>query len=183
MKLLIASDIHGSAYAVRKLIGHFGDEKCDRMLLLGDLLYHGPRNALPGEYDCQSVALQLNAIKDKIWCVRGNCDADVDGMVLDFPYTAEYMQLVVGDKVIFASHGHRIGPDNLPPIGSCDILMCGHTHIPEIRKYPDGLIYANPGSISIPKGGSKASYMTFDGNILCQKELENGQVFNSFEIK
>lgn len=183
MKLLIASDLHGSALAVRKLIGRYWDEKCDNILLLGDILYHGPRNSLPGEYDTKSVAEQLNVLKDKIWCVRGNCDAEVDQCVLDFPIMADYMQIPIGGKVIFATHGHHFGPDNPPPIGSCDILMCGHFHIPEIRQIADGLIYANPGSTSIPKGGSTASYMTFDGHILCQKELDNGRVFNSYEFK
>lgn len=183
MKLLIASDIHGSALATRKLIGAFYDEKCDYMLLLGDILYHGPRNALPGEYDCAETAKQLNAIKEKIWCVRGNCDAEVDQMVLEFPIQAEYMQIPIDGKVIFATHGDHIGPDCPPPLGSCDILMCGHFHIPEIRRIADGLIYANPGSTSIPKGGSKASYMTFDGKTLVQKYLDDGTVFNTFEFR
>lgn len=183
MKILIASDIHGSAHAVRQLIGHFWDEKCDYMLLLGDILYHGPRNGLPGEYDCMSVAEQLNAIKEKIWCVKGNCDSEVDQMVLEFPITADYMQIPVDGKVIFATHGHHIGPDNPPPIGSCDILACGHTHVPQIYTMSDGLVFINPGSTSIPKGGSEPSYMTFDGHMLCQKRLEDGTVFNSYEFK
>ncbi len=182
MKLLIASDIHGSAAAAKKLIERFYEEKFDYMLLLGDILYHGPRNDLPGGYDCKSTAQQLNALKDKIWCVRGNCDSEVDQMVLEFPITADYMQIPVGDSVIFATHGHHISPDNPPPIGSCDILMCGHFHIPEIRELAEGLIYANPGSTSIPKGGSEPSYMSFDGKLLCLKRLADGSVFSSREL-
>ena len=181
MKLLIASDIHGSALAARMLAGYFYDLKCDNMLLLGDILYHGPRNALPGEYDCKETAAVLNTLTSKIWCVRGNCDAEVDQMVLDFPLTSDYMQLPVNGKVIFASHGHHFGPDNPPPIGSCDILMCGHTHIAGHTKIGD-LLYCNPGSTSIPKGGTKAGFMTFENNLLCWRELESGRVYDSLEL-
>ena len=182
MKLIIASDIHGCATAARKLVGHFYDEKADYMLLLGDILYHGPRNALPGEYDCAETAGILNSIYTKIWCVQGNCDAEVDQMMLEFPLTADYMQLPFGGKVIFATHGHHFGPDNPPPVGSADILMCGHYHIPEHYMIGD-LLYCNPGSTSIPKAGSKPSYMTFDGRILCWKELDTGKTYDSVEVE
>ena len=182
MKLLIASDIHGSALAARKIVGAFWDEKCDYMLLLGDILYHGPRNALPGEYDCKETAIALNSIKDKIWCVRGNCDAEVDQMVLEFPITADYMQIPINGKVLFATHGHHFGPDYLPPIGSCDILFCGHFHVPEHRQIGD-LLYCNPGSTSIPKGGSCPSYIIMDDNKIVWKNLETGKAYDSLEIK
>ena len=181
MKLLIASDIHGSAFAARNIVGHFYDMKCDYMLLLGDILYHGPRNGLPGEYDCRETAKILNALASKIWCVHGNCDAEVDQMLLEFPVTADYMQLPVNGNVIFASHGHHFGLDNLPPIGSCDILMCGHTHIAGQRQIGD-LLYCNPGSPSIPKGGTKPGFMTFDGGLLCWRELESGKTYDSIEL-
>jgi len=181
MKLIIASDIHGSALAAEKLVGWFWDEHCDYMLLLGDLLYHGPRNSLPGEYDCKRTAQILNTVKDKIWCVRGNCDAEVDQMMLEFPITAEYMQLPVNGKVIFATHGHHIGPDCLPPIGSCDMLMYGHFHVPEHRVISD-LLCCCPGSTSIPKGGSRPSYMTFEENRLCWKYVEDGRTYDFLEI-
>ena len=181
MKLLIASDIHGSALAAEKLVGHFRDEHCAYMLLLGDLLYHGPRNALPGEYDCKHTAEILNSVADKIWCVCGNCDAEVDQMMLAFPITAEYMQLPVNGRVLFATHGHHIGPDRLPPIGSCDILLYGHYHVPEHRIISD-LLCCNPGSTSIPRGGSCPSYMTFEDNLLCWKELETGKSFDFLEL-
>ncbi|MDO5331895.1 MAG: phosphodiesterase [Bacillota bacterium] len=180
MKILIASDIHGCADSARKLIGHFQDEKCDYILLLGDILYHGPRNALPGEYDTMEVAKLLNQYKNKIWCVKGNCDSEVDQMVLEFPITADYMQIPVGDKVIFATHGHHFNMDYLPPKGSCDILACGHFHFPEHRQIED-LLYINPGSTSIPKGGSKKSFMTFDGKLLCWKEIDTGKTYDSLE--
>ena len=178
MKLLIASDIHGSALAARLLVGYFWDLKCDYMLLLGDILYHGPRNALPGEYDTKECAKILNGIYQKIWCVQGNCDAEVDQLMLEFPLTADYMQLPVNGRLIFASHGHHFGPHYLPPIGSCDILMCGHTHMPGHQKFED-LLYCNPGSPSIPKGGSKPGFMTFENNLLCWRELDSGKTYDS----
>jgi len=182
MKLLIASDLHGGSIATEQLIERFEAEGCDKMLLLGDILYHGPRNKIPYDYDCQKVIDRLNAVKDKIWCVKGNCDSEIDQLVLEFPMATDHLQIPIGNKVIFATHGHHIGPSNLPPIGSCDILMCGHTHVPEIRKYADGLVYANPGSTTIPKGSSQASYMTFDGNLLEQKLLKDGSVYNSYSF-
>ena len=182
MKLLIASDIHGSAFAARNLLKQFEDLNCDYMLLLGDILYHGPRNALPGEYDTKACAETLNSIYQKIWCVQGNCDAEVDQVMLQFPITADYMQLPVNGKIIFASHGHHFGPDNLPPIGCCDILMCGHTHLPGHKVFED-LIYCNPGSTSIPKGGSVPSFMTFEDNVLNWRKLETGEIYDSVGLK
>ena len=181
MNLLIASDIHGSAYAARNLVGYFYDLKCDGILLLGDILYHGPRNALPGEYDCQETARILNSVADKIQCVRGNCDAEVDQMLLDFSLAEDNKQLTVNGRTIFASHGHHIGPGNPPPIGSCEILTCGHTHIAGYTKIGD-LLYCNPGSTSIPKGGTKAGFMTFSGNLLCWRDIDNGKTYNSLEL-
>ena len=181
MNLLIASDIHGSSRAARLLAGHFYDLKCDYMLLLGDILYHGPRNALPGDYDCKETAAILNTLKDKIWCVRGNCDAEVDEMMLEFPITADYMQLPVNGQVIFATHGHHIGPNYLPPIGSCDILMCGHSHFAEHRKIED-LLYCNPGSTSIPKGGTRPGFITFSDKLICWRRIEDGSTYDSIEL-
>jgi len=181
MKLLIASDIHGCSTSARKLIEYFHDEKCDKILLLGDILYHGPRNSLPDEYDCMEVAKILNEYKDKIWCVRGNCDSEVDQMVLEFPITADYMQIPFGEHVIFATHGHHFNLDYLPPKGSCDIMLNGHFHVPEHKKVED-LWYCNPGSTSIPKGGSRKSFMTFDGETLCWKEIDTGQTYDSIKI-
>jgi len=181
MKLLIASDIHGCASAARLLVDHFKKEKADQILLLGDLLYHGPRNALPGEYDTQKTAEILNELKDQILCVRGNCDAEVDQCLLDFPIFEEFRQIEVEGNVIFATHGHHNGPDNPPPIGSGNILMCGHTHIPCHYMVAD-MLYCNPGSTSIPKGGSKPSFLVFDGKALVWKELLTGSIFDTQEV-
>jgi len=182
MKLLIASDIHGCSSSAAKIAYYFDEMKCDKILLLGDILYHGPRNDLPGTYDCRETARILNALKDKIICVKGNCDSEVDQTVLEFPITADYQQLLVGSISIFASHGHHIGPDNPPPIGSCDVLICGHTHIPGYQNIGD-LLYCNPGSASIPKGGSKQSFMTFDGKAFNWHYIENGETYLGFEFE
>ena len=162
MKLMIASDIHGSAYCCDKMLQAYQREQADRLLLLGDILYHGPRNDLPKDYDPKKVITLLNAMKNELLCVRGNCDTEVDQMVLEFPIMAEYCILELGGNTIYATHGHRFRPENLPPMKPGDILLNGHTHIPanqQIGEYR----YLNPGSVSIPKAGSVHGYMIYDG--------------------
>ena len=162
MKLMIASDIHGSSYYCRKMIEAYRQEEADRLLLLGDLLYHGPRNNLPRDYNPKEVISMLNAIKNELLCVRGNCDTEVDQMVLDFPILAEYCLLELDGRTIFATHGHNFNPDNLPMLKEGDILLNGHTHIPANQNMGT-YTYMNPGSISIPKEGSAHGYMIYDG--------------------
>lgn len=162
MKLMIASDIHGSSYYCRKMIEAYRQEEADRLLLLGDLLYHGPRNDLPRDYNPKEVISMLNAIKNDLLCVRGNCDTEVDQMVLDFPILAEYCLLELDGRTIFATHGHNFNPDNLPMLKEGDILLNGHTHIPANQNMGT-YTYMNPGSISIPKEGSAHGYMIYDG--------------------
>ncbi len=162
MKLMIASDIHGSSYYCRKMIEAYRQEKADRLLLLGDLLYHGPRNDLPKDYNPKEVISMLNEIKNELLCVRGNCDTEVDQMVLDFPILAEYCLLELDGHTIFATHGHNFSPDNLPMLKEGDILLNGHTHIPANQNMGT-YTYMNPGSISIPKEGSAHGYMIYDG--------------------
>jgi putative phosphoesterase len=163
MKLLIASDIHGSAYYCRKLLAVYEAVKPDRMLLLGDILYHGPRNDLPRDYNPKKVIELLTPYSRKILCVRGNCEAEVDQMVLPFPVMADYAVLMLNSRTIYATHGHKYGPDNPPPLCPGDILLCGHTHIPadDDRDY---YRYVNPGSVSIPKEGSHHAALLFDEN-------------------
>ena len=160
MKWVIASDIHGSEYYCRSLIEAYQKEQADRMLLLGDLLYHGPRNDLPQGYAPKKVIELLNSLKNDIFCVRGNCEAEVDQMVLEFPVMAEYALIQAGDRVIFATHGHIFNKSKLPPLRRGDILLYGHTHVPICEEH-DGIICMNPGSVSIPKEGSANGYMTF----------------------
>lgn len=162
MKLMIASDIHGSSYYCRKMIEAYRQEEADRLLLLGDLLYHGPRNNLPRDYNPKEVISMLNEIKNELLCVRGNCDTEVDQMVLDFPILAEYCLLELDGRTIFATHGHNFNPDTLPMLKEGDILLNGHTHIPANQNMGT-YTYMNPGSISIPKEGSAHGYMIYDG--------------------
>lgn len=130
MKLFIASDIHGSALYCRQMLSAFQREKADRMLLLGDILYHGPRNSLPDEYDPKAVIAALNERKESILCVRGNCDTEVDQMVLSFPLMADYALICQDGVTAYATHGHIFSPSHLPPLRKGDLLLCGHTHIP-----------------------------------------------------
>lgn len=180
MKWIIASDIHGSKYYCEKLIERFNEEKADKILLLGDILYHGPRNDLPGGHDPKGVIEILNGYKDKILCVRGNCDAEVDQMVLEFPIMADYLLITEGDKTIFATHGHIYNETNLPPMGMGDIILNGHTHISKCVEH-DSFVYMNPGSVSIPKGGTPNGYMTMEDGLFVWKNLD-GEEFNRYEI-
>ena len=181
MKILIASDIHGSAYYCRMLIDALEREQADRLLLLGDILYHGPRNDLPCEYAPKSVISMLNPLKDKIFCVRGNCDTEVDQMVLDFPLLADYAVIPVGQRIIYATHGHIYNQSKLPPLCKGDILLNGHTHVPKCTEL-ENYIYMNCGSVSIPKEDSPHSYMTSENGVFYWKKLGNGEVYNSFTV-
>ena len=153
MKLLIASDIHGSAYWCRKLLEVYQQEQPDKLVLLGDILYHGPRNDLPREYAPKAVISMLSPLAEKILCVRGNCEAEVDQMVLPFPCMAPYSQLLVEDKTFYLTHGHHENPRNLPRLNPGDVFLSGHTHVKEDIQV-EGVRCLNPGSVSIPKDGS-----------------------------
>lgn len=180
MKLLIASDIHGSALCCRKLLQAYALENASRLVLLGDLLYHGPRNDLPEQYAPKEVAAMLNSMADSILCVRGNCDAEVDQMMLDFPIMAEYAALMEGEHMIYLTHGHVWNSGNMPKLHSGDILIHGHTHIP-LWEEKEGIHVLNPGSISIPKGGSQQGYMTWEKGVFLWKTLE-GQLLKQLYI-
>lgn len=182
MKWMIASDLHGSAYYCRKMLEAFERERADRLFLLGDLLYHGPRNDLPREYAPKEVIPLLNGKKEKLLCVRGNCDAEVDQMVLEFPVLADYAVLPVGRRLIYATHGHIYHVKNLPPLALGDVLLHGHTHVPAWTEFGQGNLYLNPGSVSIPKENSPHSYMTLEGNTMQWKELESSAVFHELTL-
>lgn len=182
MKWMIASDLHGSAYYCRKMLEAFEREGTDRLFLLGDLLYHGPRNDLPREYAPKEVIPLLNGKKEKLLCVRGNCDAEVDQMVLEFPVLADYAVLPVGQRLIYATHGHIYHVKNLPPLAPGDVLLHGHTHVPAWTEFGQGNLYLNPGSVSIPKENSPHSYMTLEENTMQWKELESGAVFHELTL-
>ena len=182
MKWMIASDLHGSAYYCRKMLEAFEREGADRLFLLGDLLYHGPRNDLPREYAPKDVIPLLNGKKEKLLCVRGNCDAEVDQMVLEFPVLADYAVLPVGQRLIYATHGHIYHVKNLPPLAPGDVLLHGHTHVPAWTEFGQGNLYLNPGSVSIPKENSPHSYMTLEGDTMQWKELESSAVFHELTL-
>ncbi|MBR0445301.1 MAG: phosphodiesterase [Clostridia bacterium] len=177
MTWMIASDIHGSARYCRDMLDAFERERAGRLILLGDLLYHGPRNDLPEEYDPKSVIRLLNGYSGRTLAVRGNCEAEVDQMVLTFPVMAEYALLELNGRTVFITHGHVHNRNNLPPLQNGDILLHGHTHFPAYEEcHPsDGLpsyVYMNPGSVSIPKEGTWHGYMTLRDSLFIWKDLD-----------
>ena len=163
MKWMIASDLHGSAYYCRQMVAAFERERADRLLLLGDLLYHGPRNDLPREYAPKEVIPLLNGLKPKLCCVRGNCEAEVDQMVLPFPCLADYAELLADGKTFYLTHGHHQNPENLPPLPKGSLFLYGHTHV-KLDKEVAGIRCLNPGSVSIPKDGSHSFLLYENGN-------------------
>ena len=183
MKLMIASDIHGSAEYCGQMLEAYGREGADRLLLLGDILYHGPRNDLPEGYAPKEVIRMLNEVKENLLCVRGNCDTEVDQMVLNFPILADYSLLVLEGKAFYATHGHVFNQDHLPPLQAGDVLIHGHTHVLKAERFnAEGIgeiTVLNPGSTSIPKEGNPPTYavledglfriLTFEGE--CVKEI------------
>lgn len=186
MKLLIASDLHGSAYYVEKLIEKYRESGAERLLTLGDLLYHGPRNDLPRDYDTKLTAKLLNGIADELICIKGNCEADVDQMVLDFPVLTESGCLYEQGHVIWLTHGHVFNMQNPPKMKKGDILLHGHTHVPAIVHFGGesgkDFTYLNPGSVSIPKENSHHSYMIMDGGRFTWYDLETGEPYMYFDI-
>ena len=173
MKLMIASDLHGSAHYTRQLISAFHREQADKLLLLGDLLYHGPRNDLPEEYVPKEVISMLNPLADRIFCVRGNCEAEVDQMVLDFPVLSDYCLLFEKGHTVFVTHGHLFTEDAPPKLQPGDVLLAGHTHVPKCVDH--GWHYLNPGSVSIPKEGSWHGYMTLENGLFLWKDLDGAE--------
>ena len=179
MKWMIASDIHGSAYWCRALLDCFEREGAERLLLLGDVLYHGPRNDLPRDYAPREVAALLNGMAERVLGVRGNCDAEIDQAVLSFPIMADCALLCEGGRTVFATHGHLYHLDCLPPLRRGEILLHGHTHVPACTEQ-DGIIYLNPGSVAIPKSESRHSCMTLEDGLFRWLDLESGEEYRRF---
>lgn len=163
MKLVIASDLHGSAYWVGKLMELIEIEKPDKVILLGDLLYHGPRNDLPRDYVPKKVMPMLESIRDNVIAVRGNCDAEVDQMVLSFPILAENTQLFLDGRVFYLTHGHHENPNRLPGLAEGSVFLYGHTHV-KFDSVVNGIRCLNPGSVSIPKDGTHSCMVYEDGS-------------------
>ena len=181
-KILIASDIHGSAYWCEQLLAAFENENADKLLLLGDILYHGPRNDFPDEYAPKKVFAMLIAVKDKIGCVRGNCDSEVDQMVLEFPILADYALFSLGKRTLFATHGHLFNADMPPILNKGDLLFNGHFHAPCNRETEQGFLYCNCGSVSLPKDGTPHSYVLIDEDVAYWKDLETGGIFDCLDL-
>ncbi|MBO4651354.1 MAG: phosphodiesterase [Clostridiales bacterium] len=181
MKYFVASDIHGYPGYCEKILNAYDREQADRLILLGDILYFGPRNPLHPDYDPKAVIALLNVRKNELLCVRGNCDSDVDQMVLDFPIMADYAVLSLGKRLVYMTHGHVWNPSHLPPMKKGDILLTGHTHVVACTDLPEGVLYLNPGSPSYPKQDThrgylilteeKAVFKDLDGNIKLEKDL------------
>ena len=181
MKLLIASDLHGDLAAAETVFERFAAEGADRLLWLGDLLYHGPRNDLPPGYAPKGVIALLNANRDKLFCVRGNCEAEVDQMVLAFPVLADYALIPVGDKTVFATHGHRHNTAAQPPLRDGDVLLHGHTHLYAAEAFDltagGKALYLNPGSVALPKEGNPRTYMIYESRCFTVKNIDGKIIF------
>ena len=174
MKLLFFSDVHGMPATLEQLLKH-ADELCpDRLVLLGDALYHGPRNGVPSPYDPPAVAALLNQNRERILAVRGTCDSEVDQMLLQFPIYAEFSEILTPEARFFATHGHLWNKDRLPPVPQGTILVHGHTHIPVNQMLPEGIRIFNPGSISLPKQNFPRSFGFWDGERLSVRRLDDG---------
>lgn len=170
MKIFVASDIHGDSDQCKAVIDKYREEKADRLLLLGDILYHGPRNDLPASYEPKKVIAMLNEIKDEILAVRGNCDTEVDQMVLEFPIMADYIYLISEETTIFATHGHKFNDLSMLPKNT--VFLYGHTHV-ACDEVKEGIRTMNPGSPSIPKNGTVPSYIIIENGDLTLKPLYN----------
>ncbi|MBE6638422.1 MAG: phosphodiesterase [Ruminococcaceae bacterium] len=182
MKFMIASDLHGSAHFTKELLGQFAALGCEKLLLLGDLLYHGARNDLPGGYAPKEVTALLNGMADKILAVRGNCDSEVDQMVMEFPIMAPYSQVMMHDRTVFLTHGHSITPEKAPKLPKGSLFFSGHTHVPTFEK-TDDVYYANPGSVSIPKNGSERGFFVLDsGEMTLTRYDLSGNILESHLI-
>lgn len=161
MKIMIASDIHGSLVYAEKLVEAYRNSGAEKLVLLGDLLYHGPRNDLSLGYNPKEVIKLLNSMKEELLCVRGNCDTEVDQMVLEFPIMSDYSVLLDGDKMLYFTHGHKYGVYNFPNVKKGDIIVQGHTHVP-MDEMHDGIRCVNPGSVSLPKCGSDHQCLIYE---------------------
>ena len=182
-KIIIASDIHGSAHWCAELLSAFENEQADRLVLLGDLLYHGPRNDFPDEYSPRKVFEMLNNMKEKITCVRGNCDSEVDQMVLDFPMMDDYRVLPLGERTLYLTHGHLHAAEKpFTALNSGDLQVNGHFHVPTFKRLENGVLYANCGSVGLPKDGSPHSCMLVSENAIEWLDLATGKAFHTQKL-
>ena len=181
-KILIASDIHGDAQTTAELLKRYEESGAEKLIILGDILYHGPRNDLPTGYAPKKVIELLNSVKDELLVVRGNCDTEVDQMVLSFPVLADYAYLCFDGLSIFATHGHNYNTEKKPPLKKGDILLHGHTHVPVAVEFGEENLYINPGSVSIPKENSPKSYILYDNRSFSFRELYTAGEYKKFDM-
>ena len=179
-RLMIASDIHGDAQTTKALLDRFETSGADRLILLGDILYHGPRNDLPAGYAPKKVIELLSPFAHKLICVRGNCDTEVDQMVLPFPILAELAYICADGIRMLATHGHKYSMTSPPPLSEGDVLLCGHTHVPAAEPFGNGNLYINPGSVSIPKEGSEKGYIIYENREFIFHSLD-GRVLKKYQ--
>ena len=172
MKLMFASDIHGDYDCAQATLNAYREEQAEKLILLGDILYHGPRNDLPTGYAPKKVIELLNQSKDELVCVRGNCDTEVDQMVLEFPILADYMMIFERGRRFFITHGHHYNTTTPPLLSYGDVLIHGHTHVLTATPFGDGLTYLNPGSVSLPKENNPKSYMIYEDGLFTVKDFE-----------
>ena len=175
MKILIASDLHGSAFYTEKLLERFSNENANKLILLGDIYNHGPRNPLPEDYNPQKVAKMLNAIKDKLIVIKGNCDSQVDTMISEFSFI-ENAVIVSGEKTVFCTHGHIYNKDSLPAT-SFDAIIYGHFHTGFIEMVGD-MVVANTGSTSLPKNNTPNSYLVLEDGVLTLKDIDGNKILS-----
>lgn len=180
-RLFICSDIHGDAESAQKLILAFERESCDKMVILGDILYHGPRNDLPDGYAPKKVIELLNRYKDKIIAIKGNCEAEVDSMVLEFPILPDGTYIYEDGVTIFATHGHIYNKGNCKFLKKGDVLLHGHTHVTAFESFADGIYYVNPGSASIPKENTKKGYIVYENKKFSYRTL-GGEEYMSYNL-
>ena len=182
VKWMIASDIHGDFECARLLVERYRASGAQKLILLGDILYHGPRNDLPSGYAPKKVIELLCPLSDELLCVRGNCDTEVDQMVLTFPVLADYAMLCADGLTVFATHGHNYNTDKRPPLGKGDVLLHGHTHVPAAQSFGNENWYVNPGSVSIPKENSPKSYIVYENRVFSYRNLDDGKEYKRLTL-
>lgn len=181
MKYMLISDIHGSASALKRALAFYETFGCDRLMILGDILYHGPRNPLPEGHDPQGVVALLNPMKDQILAVRGNCEAEVDQMMLEFPCMGDYLLIEDSDISFFATHGHIYNPGKMPSIRNGSVFLYGHTHIWQLEKNAD-ITFCNTGSISLPKQNNPPTFVIYDNGEISVFDLTSGNILKTLWI-
>ena len=181
MKYFIISDIHGSKGAAELALNAFRESKSDYLVILGDILYHGPRNPLPDAHDPKGVVELLNPLSHKIIACRGNCDAEVDQMLLTFPILSDYALIADNGTRIFCTHGHIYSPEKLPALSEKDLFLFGHTHVQTLYRDKSGLVICNPGSISLPKEDSAAGFAIYENRSIATYSL-NGKMLSRITL-